>query len=105
MESRHPGTCTEFDAIQCIIYSTIVLLQEDTQISGIIIIVDFANVQLKHLYSISSVIELIKQLSYITNMRTPGVYILNLPTIAQFLDDVSIRFASKKVKKRITVLK
>lgn len=104
--SRDPDIYTDFDSIRCnVLMSILLMLEEETQICGVVVIVDYSDVTTKHLISSSTTIEVLKFLNYSSSFRTPGFYILNLPSIAKFIIDFTMSLTNEKIKKRINVLK
>lgn len=104
--SRDPESYTELDSIRCnVLMSILLMLEEKTQICGVVVIVDYSNVTMKHLISSSTTVEVLKFLNYSSSFRTPGFYILNLPNIAKFIIDFTMSLTNEKIKKRINVLK
>lgn len=96
----------EVDAVKCTVLSILIaLLEEETQIAGIVFVIDLADVTKKHLLSLSTSLAMIKLLRYSKNFRLSAIYFLNLPSFANLIIDTVINFASENIKKRTFVLK
>lgn len=80
---------------------------EETQIAGLIIIIDCSGCTLRKLklFSILQYSTIAKALNDSIPGRLKGCYLVNLPPFAQFLVDIIKLALSKKLQKRIFILK
>ena len=99
----------EFDDYQAIKIRTyaiaLAMYEEETQIAGSCQILDFSEISLKHLYSISSVLEVIELMNSCSYFKIPTFYLVNLPSFARVFLDTILSVAKEKLKQRIVVLK
>jgi hypothetical protein len=94
------------DATRLLTYLVSVLLEEEeTQIAGIVLIYDNASLTLKHLLSPLDAKEYMHFFNSCALTRQKGVYIMNLPPIANFFLELIKSLISEKLRKRLFVLK
>lgn len=97
-----------FDCMKLIIAVNSVLLEEEeTQIAGVVTVVDYANMTVKSIATVSpSDVRLAMSFERQHNIiRNKAVYILNLPSFARTLFDLTLSFVSEKQRSRVIILK
>lgn len=95
---------TEFMTFKNFVALMVMLCDETTQIAGVYVIIDFADVAIKNFYSVSAVIEFVRIVNHLKILRIAGVLVINLPSYARYLLDTGLLVASEKIKKRVFVL-
>lgn len=103
-----PSVYTAADGIRLLCYIVAVLLEEEeTQIAGIVFILDDLNLTMKHLALISPMdirdfMDLAKNMS---PARQKASYALNLPPIANFMIELFMAAMNEKIRSRFKLLK
>lgn len=96
------------DAIHLVFTVCFTLMQEEeTQISGISLIINYEEVSIKYLsvYSVTDVVELVKFLRNSCPGRTKAFYLINLPTFAFFLINAAKAAMTEKLRSRLMIVK
>lgn len=94
------------DFIRLLLYIHVVLLEEEeTQIAGIGIIVDSAEITMKHIMTASDIKKFADFEKKCGSARQKGTYVLNLPSFAFHVVEIFNSIASEKLKKRFVNLK
>lgn len=96
---------TEYTSFKVFVTLMMMFRDEESQIAGVHVIVDFADIAIKHFYSVSTAIEMMKMLNHIKVARVAGIIVINLPPYARYILDAALVVASEKLKKRFIVLK
>jgi len=78
-------------------------LEEETQISGIVTIVDLSDISFGHLrlLSVTDVIDFVSVIKNGCVGRQKGMYLVSLPSFASFFLEVAKKATSEKLRKRI----
>lgn len=102
----NPNVHSVYDAIRlyCYVYS-VLLEEEETQIAGIISVYDYTGITMKHLMSPSDLLDVIDFIHKCTAVRDKGDIVMNLPSFAQILVEITLSSLNEKVKKRLLILK
>lgn len=101
----NPDLYCFYDLVRLFLFVCGVLVEEEeTQIAGIIFILDHANVSMKQMPPLVQIKDVIGFLNNSVG-RNQGVYNLNLPSFANFVLETSMAAMSMKLKKRMFVLK
>lgn len=81
--------------------------EEETQISGFVVIVDCSNVTLSHfsLFPVADVINFVKIIKLSSVGRHKRMLMINLPSFANLMLEVAKKVMSEKLRNRITLLK
>jgi CRAL/TRIO domain len=97
---------TTYDAVRLLCYVITVLVEEEeTQISGIICLFDHANANLKHLMTPTDVRDFMHFVKNCSACRQKGTYVMNLPSFANFILEIFKSTLSAKLRKRFFLLK
>ena len=103
---RDPEEFDEIEAIKTRTYAiSLAMYEEETQIAGSCQIVDFSEISIKHLYSISIMLEIVQLMNACSFFRIPTFYLVNLPSFARVFFDAILSVAKEKLKKRIIFVK
>ena len=80
-----------------------ILEEEETQISGIITVVDQSEVTFGHirLFSVSDIVDFVTMLKISAVGRQKGIFLVSLPSFASFMLEIARKALSDKLKKRI----
>jgi CRAL/TRIO domain len=99
-------TFTTGDAIRLLIYVLSVLLEEEeTQISGISCVFDHKNLSLSHLFSPLDISKLMHFAKNGSRARLKDNFVINLPIFAAFMVELFTKTLNEKLSKRVFVLK
>jgi hypothetical protein len=99
-----PEEISDNESLQAIITAiSLAMYEEETQIAGIVILADYSNFTMKHLYSPSTVANCVKFDNNL-NFRMQGFYNINMPSFVQFVFNLGLSMTSEKIKKRIVVM-
>lgn len=81
----------------------VILEEEETQISGIVTIVDLSDISFGHLrlLSVSDVIDFVSVIKNGCVGRQKGMYLVSLPSFASFFLEVAKKATNEKLRKRI----
>lgn len=99
-----PKEFTASDAIHLLTWiARVILEEEETQIAGIITIIDQSDISFGHLrlLSISDSIDFVSVVKNSTLGRQKGMYLVNLPSFASFMFEVAKKAANEKLRERI----
>lgn len=95
-----------YDAVRLFVYVCLVLLEEEeTQISGILMVTNDANSTLKHMISPIEMMDFMEFVKKCASFRQKGIYMLNLPAFSSFCIDIMKSVMSEKLRSRLHVLK
>lgn len=85
----------------------VLLEEEETQISGFVVIVDCTNVSFAHysLFPLSDVVNFVKIIKMSSVGRHKKMIMINLPNYATIMLDIAKRVMSEKLRQRIALLK
>lgn len=83
------------------------LEEEETQISGVVVILDYTNVTLAHLrlFPLSDVVSFVEIIRTSSIGRHKMMYMVSMPNFATVLMEVAKKVLSEKLRKRIKLLK
>lgn len=81
------------------------LMEEETQISGVSFILNFDGVAMRHLYSVTELVNIVKFLKNSCPGRTKAFYLINLPTFHAYLINAVKAVLTKKLKSRLMMVK
>lgn len=83
------------------------LEEEETQISGMVVILDYTNVTLAHLrlFPITDVVNFVDVIRTSSIGRHKMMYMISMPNFATMLMEVAKKVLSEKLRKRIKLLK
>lgn len=94
------------DAIRLYIHVGMILQEEEeTQICGLIFVLDNENISIKHVINPVEARDLMTIVKSCAPMRQKGIYMTNLPSYANIMVDLIRPFFSEKLKHRVQVLK
>lgn len=94
------------DIVRLLSYINLILLEEEeTQIAGIIFILDQSEISLKHVLTPVEVRDFMDILKNSGSVRQKGNYIVNLPSFANLMVELAKMALSEKLKKRVFVIK
>lgn len=99
-----PKEYTAADAIHLLNWiSKTILEEEETQIAGIITIIDQTNISFGHirLISMSDLFDFANVVKNSTVGRQKGIYLVNTPSFASFIFEVAKKAANDKLRERI----
>lgn len=103
-----PETFNSADAFHLffMVFSTL-LSEEETQVSGVSVIVSYENITMKYiaLYSISEFLNVAKFLKNSCPGRMKAIYMINLPSFAEFLINAMKTGMTQKLKSRLIAVK
>lgn len=102
-----PKLFTIADAIHLGVWIAKALLEEEeTQISGLVTIVDQSEVTFSHirLFSVGDILDFVTMLKSAAVGRQKGMYLVSLPSFASFMVEIAKKAMSEKLRKRILVL-
>lgn len=83
------------------------LEEEETQISGVVVILDYTNVTIAHLrlFPLSDVVSFVEIIRTSSIGRHKMMYMVSMPNFATVLVEVAKKVMSEKLRKRIKLLK
>ncbi|XP_070507792.1 retinaldehyde-binding protein 1-like [Chironomus tepperi] len=83
------------------------LEEEETQISGVVVILDYSNITLAHLrlFPLSDVVSFVEIIRTSSIGRQKMMYMVSMPNFATMLVEVAKKVLSEKLRKRIKLLK
>lgn len=89
------------------VIAQILLEEEETQISGFVVILDYTNVTLAHLrlFPITDVVNFVDVIRTSSVGRHKMMYMIAMPNFATMLVEVAKKVLSEKLRKRIKLLK
>lgn len=99
-----PKEFTASDAIHLLTWiARVILEEEETQIAGIVTIIDQSDISFGHLrmLSINDSIDFVSVVKNSTLGRQKGMYLVNLPSFASFMFEVAKKAANEKLRERI----
>ena len=102
-----PKLFTASDAIQLLTWiAKVILEEEETQISGIVTIIDQSEINFGHLrlLSVTDAIDFVSVVKNGSVGRQKGMYLVSLPSFASFMLQVAKKATNEKLKKRIHVV-
>lgn len=102
-----PKLFTASDAIQLLSWiAKVILEEEETQVAGIITIIDQSNLSFGHLrlLSVNDVVDFVSVINNGSVGRQKGMYLVSLPSFASFMLEIGKKTTSDKLKKRIHVV-
>lgn len=102
-----PKLFTATDAIQLLTWiAKVILEEEETQIAGIVTIIDQSDISFGHLrmLSVSDLFDFVSVINNGSVGRQKGMFMVSLPTFASFVLEVGKKATSEKLKKRIHVV-
>jgi hypothetical protein len=102
-----PKFFTSADAIRLLTWiARVILEEEETQISGIVTIVDFSEITFSHMriLSVSDAVDFVSVMKSGTVGRQKGMFLVSLPSFASFILEVAKKAANEKLRQRIHVI-
>ena len=83
------------------------LEEEETQIAGVVVILDYTNITLAHLrlFPLNDVVSFVEIIRTSSIGRHKMMYMISLPSFATMLVEVAKKVLSEKLRKRIKLLK
>lgn len=102
-----PKIFSSTDAIRLLTWIVRVILEEEeTQISGIITIIDQSEISFAHLrlLSVNDAIDFVSVMKHATVGRQKGMYMIALPSFATFMLEIAKKATNEKLRQRIHVV-
>jgi len=102
-----PKLFSASDAIQLLTWiAKVILEEEETQISGIVTIIDQSEITFGHLrlLSVSDAIDFVSVIKAGSVGRQKGMYLVSLPSFASFMLEIAKKATNEKLKIRIHVV-
>lgn len=102
-----PKEFTSADAIHLLTHiARVILEEEETQISGIITIIDQSEITFGHLrlLSVSDAIDFVAVMKHGTIGRQKGMFLVSLPSFASFMLEIAKKATNEKLRQRIHVI-
>lgn len=99
-----PKEFTASEAIHLLTWiARVILEEEETQIAGIVTIIDQSDITFGHarLLSINDLIDFTTVIKHSTLGRQKGMYLVNLPSYASFMFEIVKKAANEKLRERI----
>lgn len=101
-----PEKFTVTDALRLYIHVGMILQEEEeTQICGLVFIMDNENISIKHVINPVEARDIMTFIKSCAPMRQKGMYLTNLPSYANIMVDLLKPFFSDKMKQRFQVFK
>lgn len=102
-----PKLFTSADAIRLLTWiARIILEEEETQISGIVTVIDLSEISFSHLtlFSVNDAIDFVSVMKHGSVGRQKGMYLVALPSFASFMLEVAKKATNEKLRQRIHVV-
>lgn len=102
-----PKQFTLADAIHLVVWiAKAILEEEETQISGIVTVVDQTDLTFGHirLFSVRDVMDFVSMIKNGAVGRQKGMYMVKLPSFASFMVEVAKKAMTEKLRKRIHLI-
>lgn len=102
-----PKLFTLADAIHLVVWiAKAILEEEETQISGIVTVVDQTDLTFGHvrLFSVTDVVNFVSMIKNGAVGRQKGMYMVALPSFASFMVEVAKKTMTEKLRKRIHLI-
>lgn len=94
------------DIVRLLTYIQMIFLEEEeTQIAGIVLILDQSGISMKHVLTPVEIRDFMEIVKTSGSVRQKGNYIVNLPSFANVMIELAKMTLSEKLKKRIFVVK
>lgn len=94
-----------YDYVRLVSYIFSVLLeQEETQVSGLSFIFDYTNVCMKHFLPPSDIVDYLEFIKNCASARIKGIYFINVPSFGKFVLNLVKSTLSKKLNKRLFIM-
>lgn len=102
-----PKLFTSADCIYLLTWiARIILEEEETQIAGIVTIIDQSDITFGHLrlFSVKDAVDFVSVMKHGTVGRQKGMFLVSLPSFASFMLEVAKKATNEKLRQRIHVV-